>query len=440
MAEDAGSDRPNLGVEKNVDLYTVPESSTTPQKNVDFYAVTESSPTSLRSCLSDRGVKISHETVSDDSPLPIDRYNSVDSLGGKDVKSECAVCGAALGKRKMKPRHHCRVCFQAVCAVCSPNWVKFDNEATVQRVCIPCGRNAHRAPALKARLEQVASTIHKVSAPSSPAFSFVDAVNEHQETGHGDDGGIDTLEDAVMACEFVTSNLQSLFESHVKTKTKITEVEEEAAQQRQACQRLEFVAKRVEDVENEAAQERQARIQLEAKARHAKGSCSSIADRIHALSGTHSSSRQLAVSLEDALADCDAAIVKLDGVISEERRTRKELEFEKNEALTKKERTIAVLQAELMKVRADAEQERKLRLAFQDSVLQSTSSSNGRRSASSVVLTDGDSSAALLLGPSVTPAQSITPAPTPPRMNSVLENATSDQPQSCCRRERCTAM
>lgn len=291
---------------------------------------------------------------------------------------------------------------------------------------------------MKARLEKVAETIRQVSGPSNPSFSFVDDINENHSGGAGGGERVETLEDAVTVCEFATSKLQSLFDSHVQTKFKITEVEEEAAQQRKVCQRLEYVARRVEDVETEAAQERQARIQLEAKARHAKSSCTNIAERIHVITQS-SSSRPLAVSLEDALADCDVAIVKLDGVIAEERRASKELEFEKNEALMKKERTIAVLQAELMKVRADAEQERKLRLAFQDSVLQSTASSYGTskiRSTSSIVFTDGEGGErALLNGTS-----SMTPAATPPRMISVLEDSTTDQHQACCRRERCTMM
>lgn len=49
---------------------------------------------------------------------------------------DCAVCGCELGKRHLKPRHHCRICKASVCASCSPSRVEFGGQ--VDRICTPC--------------------------------------------------------------------------------------------------------------------------------------------------------------------------------------------------------------------------------------------------------------------------------------------------------------
>lgn len=51
---------------------------------------------------------------------------------------DCAVCGCILGKRHLRPRHHCRVCMASVCASCSPSRIKVKGK--VECVCTSCVR------------------------------------------------------------------------------------------------------------------------------------------------------------------------------------------------------------------------------------------------------------------------------------------------------------
>lgn len=55
-----------------------------------------------------------------------------------EVSSTCSVCSAALGKRRLNPRHHCRVCGKAVCASCSPSKIVIRGSKNLQRACTPC--------------------------------------------------------------------------------------------------------------------------------------------------------------------------------------------------------------------------------------------------------------------------------------------------------------
>merc|ERR1711924_118649 len=52
--------------------------------------------------------------------------------------SNCAVCNAALGKRHLRARHHCRSCGKCVCANCSPHFISLCNMSGPQRACTLC--------------------------------------------------------------------------------------------------------------------------------------------------------------------------------------------------------------------------------------------------------------------------------------------------------------
>lgn len=65
---------------------------------------------------------------------------------GWSEESTCHVCSAVLSKRRLNPKHHCRVCNQTVCGTCSPSSVWLECEKGLQRVCNPCVSNAERAP------------------------------------------------------------------------------------------------------------------------------------------------------------------------------------------------------------------------------------------------------------------------------------------------------
>lgn len=379
----------------------------------------------------DRNGRLADDITSFRTPPPTSYYSATDGEAASliprsasnlgDNATECFLCGALFGKRRLKPRHHCRVCWQPVCAACSPNQIHKQGESGLQRVCVACGANALKAPALKSRLERVADAISAVSGASSPDFTFAEAICENREAHMPPSSQSKTLDDIVTSCEVASQSLMSAFHSHQGTKQKIAQVEADAREQRQAAQRLRTVADRVEEAETEAAEERQARKQLEAKVRLAKLDNVRLAERLCALTGTQVSCSRSA-SLEDAVACCDSAIVRLEAFFEEERRARKELETEKQEAAMSRERTVASLQAEIMKLRAQTSQERKLRESLEDSMLQSVSSRN-KTSLSPRNSVLAESEGDRLIFPSST--ASLPGVRTPPRMDSVHEDLPS---------------
>jgi len=289
----------------------------------------------------------------------------------------------------------------------------------------------------------VAEKIKLVSGSSTRASDYTFAGNSpriHGDEAQGTavfgtgDGRRQNLEEAVNMCEFAASNLMSAFHSHQSTKLKIQEVESEIAEQRSARERLETVAQRVDEAENEAAEERQARKQLEAKVRLAKNDCVRLAERLSTMSGSQALPSRTA-SLEEAMASCDSAVVRIEALLDEERTARKVAETEKQEVFVSKERQTKGLQAEIMKLRADVAHERKLREAVEESLLNSTSSKRsltpawGNSLSPQGSLADYPESERLLLyqGLASTGVPSTsTGARTPPRMHSVHENVPDE--------------
>merc|ERR1719401_1204405 len=76
--------------------------------------------------------------------------------------STCFRCKKELGKRKMNPRHHCRICNKSVCGNCSPNQVQLACEQGLQRVCTQCVAIVERSPALLSRSLQLLEKIHSL--------------------------------------------------------------------------------------------------------------------------------------------------------------------------------------------------------------------------------------------------------------------------------------
>mmetsp|Transcript_85570 Transcript_85570/g.238890 ORF Transcript_85570/g.238890 Transcript_85570/m.238890 type:complete len:424 (-) Transcript_85570:246-1517(-) len=77
--------------------------------------------------------------------------------------SNCAVCSSALGKRWLRPRHHCRICGRCVCSACSPNSIQLEGQKQLQRVCTPCASSAQCAPTLAVRLLRLSRRMSAVT-------------------------------------------------------------------------------------------------------------------------------------------------------------------------------------------------------------------------------------------------------------------------------------
>lgn len=76
----------------------------------------------------------------------------------------CSVCGAQLGKRRLNPRHHCRICGRCVCGSCSPSSVQIQGREGLQRVCTPCVN----IPEFRHRLVQLGDLLRGVSQAEMP--------------------------------------------------------------------------------------------------------------------------------------------------------------------------------------------------------------------------------------------------------------------------------
>jgi len=119
----------------------------------------------------------------------------------------CAVCGLELGKRKLRPRHHCRICWGSVCASCSPSSVRLEGEEVLQRACNPCVQNIQGGPVLRERLDDLSDQLSIIGSSRSPL-----------------DGKADTLEDAVRRCESTLPGLDRESDNHRSTKQELQEV------------------------------------------------------------------------------------------------------------------------------------------------------------------------------------------------------------------------
>jgi len=121
--------------------------------------------------------------------------------------STCSVCGLELGKRKLRPRHHCRICWGSVCASCSPSSVRLEGEEVLQRACNPCVQNIQGGPVLRERLDDLSDQLSIIGGSRSPP-----------------DGKADTLEDAIRRCESTLPGLDRESDNHRSTKEELQEV------------------------------------------------------------------------------------------------------------------------------------------------------------------------------------------------------------------------
>lgn len=107
----------------------------------------------------------------------------------------CAICDTNLGKRRLKPRHHCRVCGNTVCDKCSKSSVTLEGKVGLQRACNHCAGSLWRLPSLRARLTEVARVVNSVTHREVATPTF------------GEPASPGTLEQAVQACEIAVAPL-----------------------------------------------------------------------------------------------------------------------------------------------------------------------------------------------------------------------------------------
>lgn len=77
------------------------------------------------------------------------------ALAWEENRASCSICDRPMGKRFLRPRHHCRKCGKCICSQCSPSFVVMPTvsrscTAGAQRVCTPCIVRSNLLPQLEA--------------------------------------------------------------------------------------------------------------------------------------------------------------------------------------------------------------------------------------------------------------------------------------------------
>lgn len=106
------------------------------------------------------------------------------SLASWSHGNQCGVCNCLLGKRHLRPRHHCRICGKSVCNSCSPNVVQVNGYRKAQRACTGCLHDVQNSHFLQQRMLQLSKHLD--------ALAGAHPVNPKQ---------FSTLADTVELCE-----------------------------------------------------------------------------------------------------------------------------------------------------------------------------------------------------------------------------------------------
>jgi len=112
--------------------------------------------------------------------------------------TNCSVCDTKIGKRVLKPRHHCRICRRCVCSGCSPSSIHMDGEKHNVRVCTPCVAETPQLPALARRENDLWHRIVALGQEGAPPTGKAPSTP-------GRPGGLDQ---ALNLCEIAFANLE----------------------------------------------------------------------------------------------------------------------------------------------------------------------------------------------------------------------------------------
>mmetsp|Transcript_75600 Transcript_75600/g.179662 ORF Transcript_75600/g.179662 Transcript_75600/m.179662 type:complete len:290 (+) Transcript_75600:69-938(+) len=132
-----------------------------------------------------------------DTDLPR-RESSISNDGMLDF---CSICNAKLGKRFLRPRHHCRLCDRLVCGQCSPALIPLDGKQGRQIVCMDCTAVVEHQQDLMSRLNCLAARMQNAHAACGV---------ESELLSHGS-----TLAAAVVVCEEEAAKLEHRYTSEV---------------------------------------------------------------------------------------------------------------------------------------------------------------------------------------------------------------------------------
>lgn len=152
-------------------------------------------------------------------------YGAVPCCERWDEDSEsCSICHVLLGRRRLRLRHHCRICGRCVCGPCSPNMITVPGYSKdLQRACTPCLAIAHKAPMLKSRLSQLGAKLVSFSSSEPKAMTIP----------------IESLDGMLALCEDACTPLEGLQARLAAAEAEAKRVTAELEQEKIRCKRLE---------------------------------------------------------------------------------------------------------------------------------------------------------------------------------------------------------
>jgi len=96
------------------------------------------------------------------------------TMCGFQENATCSICYSALGKRKLRPRHHCRFCGSSVCGHCSRSSVRVEGWKGTHRACNVCANIIPASHKIKNRLNRAAGRLMGSSESHAQPLDAID--------------------------------------------------------------------------------------------------------------------------------------------------------------------------------------------------------------------------------------------------------------------------